>query len=314
MYKWMKKNQKKLLAVLGVFLMIAFVATLGYRGPSGRTRSQAVAGYIGKTPVYHSDLEDAKDQWALLMRTGVRSQSSFGQQIPLPFAALPFPVVEDIQKHPELFLLRGRENGVSVSSDNAMEFWVNQLQQPAEYAQPQEIAAIRGFLTVVGELRNLGQAIKVSQPQWQHEVARQYQDVRLNLVDFRADEFEKSVPNPTPQQLQEQFEKYKNTPSRQNDSFGGGDSFGFGYQIPARVRLQYIAVPRQSVAESLLPTPEARYQWAVKAAHILQRSPGGVPQPPTGQPARFESAGVVSADRQAVRRGQAADHRQADER
>jgi hypothetical protein len=269
MYKWMKKNQKKLLAVFGVFLMIAFVATLGYRGPSGRNRSQTVAAYIGKTPVYHSDLEDAKDQWAILMRTGVRSQSSFGQEIPLPYAALPYPVVQDIQKHPELFLLlqtEARQNGVSVTNDNAMEFWVNQLGRPADYAQPTEISAIRGFLLLAGELRNLGQAVKVSRPQWQHEVAKQYQAVRLNLVDFRADEFEKNVPAPTPKQIEEQFEKYKNTPPRQSDSQAGGDSLGFGYQIPSRVKVQYIAIPRQQVADSLLPTPEARYQWAVKAA------------------------------------------------
>src|SRR5215469_8740644 len=114
MYKWMKKNQKKLLAVLGVFLMIAFVATLGYR-PGARTRNEVVAAHIGKTPVYHNELEDAKDQWALLMRTGVRSQSFGQRQIPLPLAVLPYQVVEDIQKHPELFLLlqtEARENGV----------------------------------------------------------------------------------------------------------------------------------------------------------------------------------------------------------
>src|SRR5215469_4179865 len=116
MYKFMKKNQKKLLAVLGVFLMIAFIATLGYRGPTGRTRSQTVAAYIGKTPVYHSDLEDAKDQWRALMQIPVPNQ-----RIPLPYAALPPQVVNDIQKHPELFLLlqtEAKQNGISVSNDN----------------------------------------------------------------------------------------------------------------------------------------------------------------------------------------------------
>jgi hypothetical protein len=264
MYKFMKKNQKKLLAVLGIFLMIAFIATLGYRGPTTRTRNQTVAAYIGKTPVYRSELEEAKDQWSLLMRTAIPNQ-----RIPLPLAALPYQVVEDIQKHPELFLLlqtEARQSGVSVSTDNAMEFWVNQLQQPAEYASPNEVVAIRGFLLVLGELRNLGQSVKISRPQWQHDVARQYQAVRLNLVDYRADEFVKSVPNPTQQQLQEQFEKYRNAPPGQSNSPSTVDSLGFGYQIPARVKVQYVVIPRQQVSESLLPTPEVRYQWAVKAA------------------------------------------------
>jgi hypothetical protein len=289
MYKWMKKNQKKLLAVLGVFLMIAFIATLGYRGPTGRTRSQTVAAYIGKTPVYHSELEDAKDQWRALMQIAVPDQ-----RIPLPYAALPYQVVNDIQKHPELFLLlqtEAKQNGISVSNDNAMEFWVNQLQQPAEYAQPHEIAAIRGLLTILGELRNLGQAVKISRPQWQHEVARQYQAVRLNLVDFRADEFEKNVPNPTPQQLQEHFERYKNTPPRQPDSTASGDTLGFGYQIPARVKLQYIVIPRQSVADSLLPTAETRYQWAVKAAQYYNDHQEEFRNlPPASQPASSQPA------------------------
>src|SRR5258706_10063515 len=104
-------------------------------------------------------------------------------------------VIEDIEKHPALFLLLQKDaerHGVSVSADESKTFWVNQLRRPVETLTPLDVQAVRSMLTIVGEYQQLAQTVKVSQPIWRHEAAVQFQGVRLNLVDFRADEFEKS--------------------------------------------------------------------------------------------------------------------------
>lgn len=274
MYKAIKKYQKKLLAIFAVLLMIAFIATLGPGGPgSGRGRSDVVVAHVGKEPVYERELQAAKDQWQVLMRTGVSTQQSFEQQLPVPYAAvragrLPMSVVQDIEKHPAMFLLLQRDaeqRGVSVSVDEAKTFWVNQLRRPAETLNEVDVRAVRGLLTLIGSYEQLAESVKVSQPVWQHEAAQQFQGVKLNLVDFRAEDFEKSVPAPTAEQLREHFDKYKNVPPRGADSLVS-DGLGFGYQIPARVKVQYVAIPHAKVAESLQPTPEKRHDWEVKAA------------------------------------------------
>lgn len=292
MNRWMRKHNKKLLAILGVFLMISFIATLGPRGGMGRSGKDVVAGHIGKTPVYANQLRSAKEQW-----TWLHSLAQFtaqGQRIPLvtstlamavigndPFAAqdftLQFQAVQianhisnEIEQHPELFFLLqqdAQQNGIVVSKDDVSSFLVNRLdiQPDSQRAQEGGFEAAQGLLLIAGELQRLHDLTKISQPVWQHD-AEQYQYVRLNLVDFRTDEFEKSVPSPTPQQLQEFFDKYKNAPSREPNSSLGGDSLGFGYQIPARVTLQYITIAKAQVEQSLAPTPEKQYEWAVKAA------------------------------------------------
>jgi len=296
MYKVIKKYQKKLLAIFAILLMIAFVATLGPGGPGGRGgRTEIVVAHLGKTPVYDRELASAKDQWQVLMRTGVSTQQSFNQQVPLPYAILPMTVVEDIEKHPSLFLLLQKDaeqHGISVSPDESKTFWVNQLRRPVETLTTLDVQAVRSMLTIVGEYQQLAQTVKVSQPIWQHEAAQQFQGVRLNLVDFRADEFDKSVPAPTTQQLQEHFDKYKSTPPRSADSMTS-EGLGFGYQIPPRVKIQYIQIPRAKVAESLQPTPDKRHEWEVKAAEYYLAHEDEFRNPatlPTTEPAATQSA------------------------
>ena len=72
---------------------------------------------------------------------------------------------------------------------------------------------------------------KASQPRVAHELAASDQRVKLDLVHFTAEDFKKQVPEPTAEQLQKQFDEFKNTPpgvsTEQNPS-------GFGYLEPAQ--------------------------------------------------------------------------------
>src|SRR5947209_2377750 len=104
MYYLIKKYQKKLLAVFAVLLMIAFVATLGVRGPTG-TRRDVVVAKAGDTDITDNQMRSARDQWQLLYGIGIPDPRYGQQRVRLPYLMLPANVVQQIQEHPELFLL-----------------------------------------------------------------------------------------------------------------------------------------------------------------------------------------------------------------
>ena len=294
MYRVIQRNQKKLLAVFGVLLMIVFIIPPAAK--YGSSRADTVVAHVGKDPVYNRELADAKEEWqwlgqfsgrdflgqrlnptALVMGEVIAGELPQNQQtIGIHFQAqqIAKQIAQQIDQHPELFLLLQKEaqrNGIDVSADEAAGFMVNRMGIPMDssYTRGGGPQAVRGMLLVVGELRRLMDATKISQPVWQREVADNFQRVRLNVVDFRAGEFLKNVPAPTTQQLQEQFDKYKNTPPREAGSPTTPDNpLGFGYQVPSRVTLQYIEIPRAQVVDAIRgpENSETRYQWTQKAA------------------------------------------------
>lgn len=323
MYNVIKKNQKKLMAAFAVLLMISFVATIGGR-PGGSGRGDVVVGHLGKTAVYDSELRQAKEEWSWLSR--------HGNQLPLPTLLIYHEVLsvdptardfnaqmgafqvahtitDNIEKHPEMFLLLQKEaaaNGLTVSTDEANEFLKNAM--GIDVTSPEhdafETKAIQDMLTVRAELRYLTSAMKISQPVWEHQAAQE-QSVRLNIVDFRADDFEKAVPAPTTQQVDEQFDKYKDI--ARNDA----NPLAFGYQIPTRVKLQYVEVPRSQVIDSVIrhvappatvgapvgDTSDAQYEWEVQAALYYDAHKEDYRNTP---PATTQSASTQSATTQAV--------------
>jgi hypothetical protein len=298
MYNVIKKNQKKLMAAFAVLLMISFVATIGGR-PGGSGRSDVVIAHMGKAPVYDSELRSAKEEWSWLNRYG--GQGMMGGRVSLParvfaqvmmgnnpmaarnymlrFQAeqLGTTISDEIDKHPEMFLLLLKEaeaNGLTASPDDAKTILKNDMRLDVSDSDQDRdhTKAMQDLLTVRSQLTRLMSAMKVSQPVWQHEAAKA-QSVRLNLIDFRAEDFEKGVAAPTTQQVQEQFNKYKDIPP------GDKDPLAFGYQIPTRVKLQYLEVPHAQVVDSVVrtirppgstgdaaATTDHRYDWEVQAA------------------------------------------------
>jgi hypothetical protein len=291
MNKFIRKNQKKMLAVFSILLMIVFVVTLGYRGPGTGGGAEVVVAHMGKTAITSTEMAEAKAEWAALMRTQVPTRMT-PQPMPLPFVILPPNVASDIQQHPEMYLLLRREaedNGIRVGPDEANAIWVNDLNRPASTLSQTEVDAMRGILTIRAEVLQLGESVKVSDPSWRRTVATEFQGVRLNLVEFKAEDFDKLVPPPTPQQLQEQFEKYKNVAPNVGTTSAfmpeKSSGLGFGYQVPARVKLQYITIPKAQIVASLQWTPEKQHEWEVKAASYYLAHQSEYVNPPATQPA-----------------------------
>lgn len=276
MYYLIKKNQKKLLAVFGVLLMVVFIIPPAAK--YGSSHYDPVVAKAGGTDIKESEMHASRDMWDVVRsRLSVPINEGFGEQrIPLAARLLPenLNLVREIDAHPELFLLlqiEARRHGLTPDPDQAHEI-VASLEPDLDFAgnNPRaeaEVQAVEGLMLVRADVARLANAVKVSQPQWQHEAAQEYSAARLDVVDFRGSEFDKDVPVPTPEQLRQMFDKYKNTPPRAPDAAPpAGDPLGFGYQIPARVKLQYVEIPHAQVVEAVKGDANHRYELEVQAA------------------------------------------------
>jgi hypothetical protein len=354
MYYLIKKYQKKLMAVFAVLLMISFVATIGVGrfGSGGGGRGDVVVGHLGKTPVYNVELQNAKDEWSWLSRERLPafmfSHALIGDydqvlraimsgsphdfamqfhayQVAQSASQLAREITTTIDNHPELFFLLQNEaadNGLQASPDTAFSFLKNDMGMPVGNDEQDQFhaKAIQDLLTVTAQVRHLMDAAKVSQPVWQHEASKD-QSVRLSLIDFRASDFEKSVPAPTTQQAQEQFDRFKNVAP---NSRGPNNPLGFGYQIAARAKLQYLTIPHQQLVDAVIhhvhPTGsaeagsaasgDAAYDWEVQAAIYYDahkdefKAPATKPAAPLGPalpttgPAATQAASTQAASTQ----------------
>lgn len=92
------------------------------------------------------------------------------------------------------------------------------------------------------------------------DAARRFDVAEFDALVIGADVFTHAMPEPTPEQMEAQFEKYKNTKP------GAGES-GIGYLLPARVKLEYLTLDRAKIAESIEIDPiEVRKRQTVDRA------------------------------------------------
>ena len=311
MYRVMQKYQKKLLAIFAVLLMIAFVATLGYRPGGGARAGDTVVAHLGKIPIYDSEMRSAKDDWQVLKRTPyIYNNRAFS----FPDGYLPPSLIQEIDQHPEMLLLLSREAtdaGVQVDEDRARE----ELATHAQYSDVsstsprmlEAVQAVRRLLLVHDGIVRFEDTVKVSQPAWRHALAQEYQQAHLKLVEFPADKYDKNQGPVTPEQLRQQFERYRNNPPGHTSP---DNPLGFGYQIPTRVRLQYIQVPHDQVVAAVRGTGDKLYDWEVKAAEYYDANKAQFrnlepatkpatqastqPTDTTSQPATSQAAGSTS--------------------
>jgi hypothetical protein len=315
MYKFIKRNQKKVLAGFSALLMIVFFIPNQMKNGHGVTRR--AVGTVGKQPVYADEMAQATADWRLLTRVEADlpylsdlygSSARPWQLREAPYVLKLGPALAgEIEGHPDLYFLLQREaadRGIAVSNDQVENVLTNDLfipgANPPQHPTPDIIGentyralhdAVARFLPVAILHDQTVQSVTVTQPMWDHAVADEFQLVKLAIADFPAGEFAKTAAAPTAQQLQDQFDKFKNavagqTPTKENP-------FGFGYELPQRIKLQYLTIPRQQVQQAVLASRSA-YDWEVDARVYYYAHQADFVRPapptPTTQPATTQSA------------------------
>ncbi|HNS20552.1 MAG TPA: hypothetical protein PKH24_08630 [Sedimentisphaerales bacterium] len=300
--KWMRKNNKKLMAIVVIVLMVAFIGGSSFsflmRGSGGVNK--AVAYYGGKQKISHADRMEADAELKLLEDLGVVALLQRQDLRGLLLAELLFPQSRDsagmleaareaIQRNQyhisdaqlvamykdrtvpsDLYWILLREEaqsaGIHVSNQQVgellgrivpqlfgatytqmMKVWVNRSAMPEDriLATYGKLLAVLQYAQVISSMESL------TSSQIRHIANNEAETLSAEYVQFDASAFADNQQTPSNEALLEHFDKYK-------ASFAGdvneANPFGFGYRLPARVRLDYIALKLSDVA-GIVKTP-----------------------------------------------------------
>ena len=270
MYKFIRKNQKKMLAISTAFLMIAFlIPTFGRKSDGDQ-----VVGKIGEKPVHLNEVVRARREWDLLkgqlfVRVPDESGTSRGVRW-VPLAEVMGPAAyQQIEGKTDLYLLLQREAqdmGIVVDSEQVDRLIKTEIQANFDTSDPARAddvrQAVTHFLLVRDAYQRSADVIKVSDPYRRYELANQLQSIKVNLVEYSAKDFQDKVAAPTTQDASKQFADYAD---KDPDKPDAANRFAFGYRYPDRVMVQYLEVPRDQV-EKAVKASKTDYDWSV-AAH-----------------------------------------------
>jgi hypothetical protein len=253
--KYLKKNQKKAMAIFSVGLMIAFAlpsAMQKYTGQPG-----GLFGYIGNTEIGGLAVENARREWTVLRSQYIHSRTAQGESS-ISFAdQLVGPQLSrKIEANPVIFYLLKLEAarmGIAVSRDELGEVDANRMVIPNDSVSDSErLAAFHSFLLVQNAWRQVAGSMHLSTPQLLDRLS-QMQDISMNLVEFKSSDFLQQLPPWSKQQqdaaVDKVYEQYKDVlPGAK-----GTDDFSFGYRIPNRVQTQSIEIPIEEVKKVVAP-------------------------------------------------------------
>lgn len=313
MTKFIRKYQKQVLAVFTVVLMISFAASSGYN-KSGRTFNRRAIGHVGTEAVYNDEKLQAANDWQLLSHVLAQvpflpNRYSYGLSLepqPAPYVyMLGFDVAGSIENNPDIYFLlqqEAKQRGIQASGDEvgtvlANELYTSDYQKVTSdtFGGPDAYdklgGAVARFLPVLTLIHQVEADVKVSKPMWDQSVGRT-QLVRLAIVEMTADRFTASVGIPTPEQIQAQYDKYRDVLPRSHDDAA---DMNFGYKIPDRVRIQYLTIPRKPVLDTVRAGRPA-YDWKVDAIFYYNAHKDEfVGLPPETQPAKKPATSPTTA-------------------
>ena len=303
--KWFRKNNAKIMAVVVVFLMIAFLmpTTLKQLGRHGSAERKAIATTRDNRKITNYDLGDARRELELLkllradalllstkdLRSILLCELLFFEQRVAPLVAnriktlirdnqcrISNKQINDIYKHPrdsEVYWLLLKEEaeraGIRVSNQQSggfLEKMAPQLFSGATFTQVMEtvmsqhgvseneiLAAFGSLLSVLDYTKLICSNENMTIRQIMHNASEKSETAETELVKFDSAIFAADQPTPTEQQMTEQFDKYKGL-------FAGAVSkenpYGFGYKLPDRVALEYVALKLNDVSGTVTAISE----------------------------------------------------------
>lgn len=288
MLKFFRKYNKQILVVGGVLLMVIFLIqpAISIFMPSGAGRvvgtidgkevtlgdqQQATAQMRllgGLNPLLAQDVGDDPLLWMQLQRRANQlglsaSEAEVGSflgqlgvdtdqltQLVLRFQTTEDTVYETVRAYLAVSKYRDLVSGVVTQSVLERLGAVAQAQQAfsqarnfsqqgqAQFASFLQQQALRVFASAEGHQR-------ISEPAVRHAVRDSNAQVAGRVVLFRASDRVDRVEEPAEAELEELFEQHK------GDAPGQSEPFGFGYLVPDRIRIEWLAIPREAVAETV---------------------------------------------------------------
>lgn len=320
----MRKYNKRILAVLGVFLMVSFLIGSFLPGGSGGRGANPVRAKAGDTDLRLNDFLRAAAEWEVLTRqiiinvpiSAQGTRRTFGipvatwelaargqamdasalgwiiqitGQVP-PSLEMAAQVVSQITPEAYLLLLtEARRMGVAVGEDRYREVMSKLPRAPTEQRQELWQEAVYNYLLVLEAFNRIADTVKVTQPMRVHEIAARFQEISVKLAEFPLDRFIERVDPPTTQQVQEHFLAYADKAPDPD-----APSLSFGYRVPDRVKVQFIAIPRAAVRQQVTVKDTDVFRFYRDNMRLFPATPPAT-QPTTGPATQLAATSPATA-------------------
>jgi len=288
--KWLRKNNKKIMAVVVIVLMVGFVGGSYIQQFARRSsRPGETIAYCGvKNKITHNDLLQAQQELEILKL--IRADAVLGAQDlrGLLLGELIFPErgssaemvghiqeiirrgdygisrkqIDDIyrQKLPTgvywlLLEKEAQQAGFRIPKEEAgkvlamttpklfngasYQQLVASLMQRQGISEDEILTAFSNLLAVIQYSKITCANENLTSNQIMQMVSLDEEKMVVDFVRFDSATFAKNIAEPAPQQIEEQFNKYKIFFTGEVNDL---NPYGFGYKLPAMVQLEYLAV------------------------------------------------------------------------
>jgi hypothetical protein len=307
MYKFLQRNNKKMLAVFGVLLMIVFVlpsSNFLNPGPGG---ADLAYGYTAQRTLTRGEVAHGREEWELIK----------GQQMFMPEARQLVPYIyhlgpelaQEIDQHPDLYVLlqdEAKQLGFGVSDERISEVIAQDpFLRPGAAASAEFRRAMRGFLLVQAYVDRVASSAKPSEPMVQRAIAAFTQQASVSLAELTAEQFKPKGPI-AEADLQAHFARHVRGPATAPAATGPSttrpsttgpasapasapataaaaatttttatatseaDSLDFDYRYPDRVKFQYLTLEVKQVRDLVRRTRD-EFEWEVAAQKYYQQ-------------------------------------------
>jgi hypothetical protein len=283
MLKWLRKYNKALLIFFGSFLMIAFLVpqaiqqfsssgaetmlTVNGRAISiteGRTAQQQLQGLgaltYGQFPAVLGIDPREIDHW-LLAREAASRAGYFGG------ASDGASIIALSAQNAVFSRLTPQQRFMVQYDKDAADAVQKQVQALIEASTGNRSSVARGLglqdrqldeaLAAVDGLARMQQAYvlapKLSEKRLIHRARESLDQAQMQVLFISADPNLAAIPDPTQEQLQEHFQKYRDKPAPVAGAAAGASPFG--YLRPRRFKLEYLAIDRAGVEQAAKVSP-----------------------------------------------------------
>jgi hypothetical protein len=295
MNRWLREHNKKLLAIFGVALMIAFILPANFMGHGFGGPSEV--GKAWGEPLPAADVQRTANLWRALSDIRLGSRGSGPQQwVPIHAAVLGEEVAYTLDRHPVAVALLQREAarmGVTFTDAQLQQLLDRELigvRQPDGSVIPIDDvrdkryrAAYRAALAMLMQLRESAQRatfnVKISAPLREAELAQRMQTIGIRAVEIPfAPAADEMIDDATlAAHLATFAQQAPGTPTRENP-------LGLGYLKPDRVKLQYVRIPVEAARAAVIAS-RSEYDWEKDARKFYLTRKSEFPSTrPTTQP------------------------------
>lgn len=259
----LQKHEKKVLAIVGVILMVVFVSSLApsHNGTVGIDRT---IGTIDGKAVKQSETAAAQREWDLLKKldfhpTGDEERNTSFVSLLLQGAA---PQIDSRPNTFYLLLREARDRNIAPDDEEVQSLLTNNIVPPPGFDDSDALTqAVTDFMMVFDSLEQTANMVKVTMPAQRYAMARNDQEMTLRVVMFPASSYlDKTVPSDAA--IEKQFETFKSVLPGNVGS--AGNPLGFGYETPDRVKVQYIGLKRDDIRKAAIAS-KSPTDWYVAA-------------------------------------------------